>query len=78
MSDLLRFEIWQVFLLEKPLSCVESNVLNCWVKELLLRPSGNGGGVSLSSVIQILYFFLQIFSFYFIVHFTPKNALQLS
>ena len=29
MSDLLRFEIWQVFLLEKPLSCVLMKTLMC-------------------------------------------------
>ena len=29
MSDLLRFEIWQVFLLEKPLSCVLMKALMC-------------------------------------------------
>ena len=29
MSDLLRFEIWQVFLLEKPLSFVSMKALMC-------------------------------------------------
>ena len=46
MSDLLRIEKLQVFLLEKPLSCVlmKATMRLNWrlVEELLLRPSGNG------------------------------------
>ena len=46
MSDLLRFEIWQVFFTRKSLWCVfmKGSMRKNWrgVKELLLRPSGNG------------------------------------
>ena len=34
MSDLLRFEIWQVFLLEKPLSCVLMKSIDVLILEL--------------------------------------------
>ena len=36
LNSLLLFEIWQVFLLEKPVMCIDESVK-------ILRPSGNGG-----------------------------------
>ena len=47
MTDLLRFEIWQVFFYSKIfVMCVYESIdafKLAWVKELLLRSSGNGG-----------------------------------
>ena len=74
MSDLLRFEIWQVFLVENICDVclrmhgrVEIAVL---VQELLLRPSGNGSvnfvivhfSFALSEGYNFYIFFVKLYS----------------
>ena len=71
MSDLLRFEIWQVFLLEKPLSCVlmKAKMLKFVAKEFLEAKWFGGVNYVIVHFRFALYqgykfyiFFLQIFS----------------